>query len=375
MLLQKHQLALFSILAIGIHAAHCDASSVREGDLGEYARAHSTALAIGPDNTIFLAASLHQTGEESPLAKIYLWSSNNAGQSWTSASKVSDSLFEDVAPGIGFTSKGSLLVNYSTSLKWALASPIEEPSLLAWWDKVKSTPLSDVNRSVNFWMRRSTDGGQTWSEPFALPCNPSNGAKQLADGSIFLFGQRSSDSIRQMIGGERNSFILTSAVSEDDGLSWKKLKDLAAVDGDDLISTSLQEISYAENDKNDIVVLQKKLTPPDSEVRQFEISEADKAKWTSSRNIGSAQAIHLASLNGDRLLLSYVNSNSPKNLAFKISSDGGKTWTEAGDIVSGNSNILNGFSSAQLNDGMILTVWFEDSTQGKARLRYKVWTI
>ncbi len=347
---------------------------VRDGQLGDYDLAHRVSVAAGPSNKIFLAASVHMPDQENPLAKVYLWSSANMGESWSSAQKISDSPFDDIGAGLCVTRNGTLLVNYSTSLKWALGGAIKDPRYQAWWDKIKGLSLFEVNNDVNFWMRRSTDGGASWSEPYSLPGNPLAGVTQLAEGGLFLFGHRNTDSIRQMIGGERNNFILTSAISEDDGVTWKKLKDLAVVQGEQLVANALHETGFAENASRQIVViLRNKFAENGSALRQFEVLEGDRTKWSSERKIGEARAFHLAGLRDGRLLVSYTAPEDATGLFARLSQDGGKTWTEADSIVTGDHPIQEGFSSAELADGSFITSWFEKASGGNFQLRYRIW--
>lgn len=373
--MKRQIIILLGLLFVGVASALSEPRVLQEGRLGEYDYAHRASVAIAQDK-IFIAASVHMQGEANPLAKVYLWSSIDKGGTWSSPEKLSEGPFDDVGAGLCVTRTGAVLLNYSTSLKWALDGDIKNPSHLNWWNQVKKMSLIEVNGQVDFWMRRSSDGGKSWSKPYEIPCNPLAGAEQLEDGSLFMFGHRVTDSIRQMIDGERNNFILTNAVSKDDGMTWSRIKDLGGVDGDGLISSSLHETGYAENKNHQVVVVMRNPFSADkAELKQFEVQEGDGKKWSAARKIGSARSFQVTSLKDDRLLMSYIDKEKATKLLARISPDGGKTWEEAGTIVADKLEIHPGFSSAALDDGSIVTVWFERVNDGSLRLCYRLWSL
>ncbi len=372
--MNRNFLFLAGLAAVSALLPSAFGASLREGELGAYPRAQRTAVATSGGKWL-IAASVALPGAENPLAKVHLWESADGGASWSTPKPLSEGPFEETGPGLGVSEKGTLLLNYSTSLGWALEGEIADPALRAWWEKVKTTSLGETNAAVNFWMRRSTDGGATWSAPYEIPCNPLGGALALGEGSLFLFGHRGTDSIRQMIGGERNNFILSNAVSTDDGQTWKRVKDLGAVDGAGLVAECLHESGAALGPGGEVAVfLRNPYSPGKTQLKRFGVERAKPEVWSAQRPAGEAAAFHVASLPGEKVLMSYLEAGgNGTRLLARVSADGGTTWEEAGAIAEGGGAIRPGFSSVALEDGSVLTAWFEESAAPSARLRYRVW--
>jgi len=351
-------------------------SALREGVIGQYDYAHRVSVVAGKDNRLFVAASVHMPDEQNPLAKVYLWESSDNGKTWTSPLKISETPFDDIGAGLCVTNNGTLLVNYSTSIAWACDPSLERPKFVEWWNKIKDTSLIKAGSYVNFWMRRSEDGGKTWSVPFELPANPLHGIIQLKDGNLFMFGQQVSADFSSLIDGERNLFLMCAETSSDDGRTWKQTKVFAAVYGKGTIETSVHESSFAQNIDGTIVVLTRNNFQGDgTDLYQRELVKGYTNKWPQVHKIGRASSFHIASLKDGRLLISYTTKSEPTKLLAKISADGGKNWKDTDAIISGEKTIRPGFMSAELQDGNIMTVWFDADESGEIRLCYRVWKL
>ena len=86
---------------------------------------------------------------------------------------------------------------------------------------------------------------------------------------------------------------------------------------------------------------------------------------------------HLLRLKDGRLLMSYGYRRPPYGNQARVSQDNGKTWSEpmtiSGDGASGD---LGYPSTVQLDDGSLLTVWYEKPKDSSmAVLRQARWRI
>lgn len=86
---------------------------------------------------------------------------------------------------------------------------------------------------------------------------------------------------------------------------------------------------------------------------------------------------HLIRLKDGRLLMTYGHRRPPFGNQARLSSDEGRTWSEpmiiSGDGITGD---LGYPSTAQLDDGSLLTVWYEVMKGSPyAVLRQARWTL
>ena len=100
--------------------------------------------------------------------------------------------------------------------------------------------------------------------------------------------------------------------------------------------------------------------------------------WSEPHSIGVwGLPSHLLRLRDGRLVMSYGHRRAPLGNQARVSSDHGKTWSEPMLIsADGTSGDLGYPSTVQLDDGSLLTVWYEklkDRTQ--AVLRQARWTL
>ena len=113
------------------------------------------------------------------------------------------------------------------------------------------------------------------------------------------------------------------------------------------------------------------------ETLQCESTDGGKT-WSEPHSIGVwGLPSHLLRLRDGRLLMTYGHRRAPLGNQARLSEDNGRTWSEAmilsGDGVSGD---LGYPSTVQIDDGSLVTVWYE-SMKGrpKAVLRQARWSL
>ena len=313
-----------------------------------------------------------------PFGRVELITSDDKGKTWSEPRVLMDTEIDDRDSGVIETAKGSILVTTFTSL--AYVPGLEkarklEPGTKGAWPKEKldrwlaeHNQLNEAERQamLGVWMLRSTDGGKTFSEPYRCLVNSPHGPTQLADGRVLYAG-------KNLWQGEPWIGVCEST---DDGQTWKRKAAIPTRDGDD--PKNYHELHAVETADGRIVAQIRNHNKTNSgETLQSE-SEDGGATWSVPHSIGVwGLPSHLLRLADGRLLMSYGHRRKPFGNQARVSSDGGRTWSEP-VIISGDGpgGDLGYPSTVQLADGSLVTVWYERmSDSPRAVLRQARWKL
>jgi Neuraminidase (sialidase) len=314
-----------------------------------------------------------------PFGRVELMRSDDDGQNWTWPRTLMDSAIDDRDAGVLETAGGSILVTTFTSLAYesyelakALAKQPGEPG--AWpkekldsWRSVHGR-LSDQQRKSELgqWMIRSTDGGVTWSRRYSSIVNSPHGPVQLADGRLLYAGVK-------LWTGNREVGVCESP---DDGQSWQWLAEIPTRDGDD--PKNYHELHAVEATNGRLIVqIRNHNGANKGETLQCESDDGGKS-WTAPHPIGVwGLPSFLLRLRDGRLLMSYGYRRQPQGNLARTSEDDGTTWSQP--LVISNDGIggdLGYPSTVELEDGSLLTVWYEKMKgSAYAVLRQARWAI
>ncbi len=314
-----------------------------------------------------------------PFGRVEMMRSDDDGETWTWPRTLLDGAIDDRDAGVLETAKGSLLVTTFTSLAYesyelqkALAKQAGDAD--AWPEEKLARWLSVHNRlneqqrqaELGQWMIRSTDGGITWSERYTSVVNSPHGPIQLADGRLLYAGVKLWDSDR----------AVGVCESPNDGKTWRWLAKIPTRDGDDY--KNYHELHAVEATNGRIVVhIRNHNSSNKGETLQCESIDGG-TSWTTPHSIGVwGLPSFLLRLRDGRLLMSYGYRREPFGNQARVSDDHGVTWSEPLTISDdGIGGDLGYPSTVELDDGSLLTVWYEkmkDST--KAVLRQARWSI
>ncbi|MCA9121471.1 MAG: exo-alpha-sialidase [Planctomycetaceae bacterium] len=308
-----------------------------------------------------------------PFGRVELIRSKDEGQTWSWPEVVMDGPIDDRDAGVVETANGSLLVTTFTSLAY---EPILQNAEAAGnWDAAKLARWQAANNRIDatqrqtalgVWMKRSTDGGITWSGRYDSLVNSPHGPIQLADGRLLYAGKDL----------WREPSRVGVCESTDDGSTWTWLAEIPTRTGDD--HNQYHELHAVEAANGKIVVhIRNHNTQNARETLQCESSDGGKT-WTQPHAIGVwGLPSHLLRLRDDRLVMSYGHRRAPLGNQARVSEDHGATWSEPLVLSSdGNSGDLGYPSTVELTDGSLLTVWYE-SLKGSpfAQLRQVHWKI
>ena len=304
--------------------------------------------------------------------------STDGGQTWGWPRTLIDGPIAARAAGVLETARGTLLVTTFTSLAWdALLTQAEKDGLVGseeWplerverWRAVRKRLGAEQRKKLlTQAMIRSTDGGISWTPPYYSVVNSPHGPIQLSDGRLLYPGCTLFDPTRRTGACE----------SLDDGKTWRWLAAIPPRPGDN--SEDYHELHGVEVVPGHVVVHIRNHNKKDErETLQCESTDGGKT-FSTPRSIGVwGLPSHLLLLRDGRLVMSYGHRRPPYGNQARVSSDGGRTWSEPLLIsTDGPGGDLGYPSSVELDDGSIVTVWYEVRPDSPlAVLRQARWTL
>jgi len=304
--------------------------------------------------------------------------SNDRGESWTWPQVIMDSPIDDRDAGVLETSKGTILVTTFTSLaytpmleaqrKLAPGSPGSWPQekLQKWVAAHERADEVGRQEVLDVWMCRSTDGGLTWSGRYRCMVNSPHGPFELVDGRLLYAG-------KELWRGQKRVGVCQST---DDGQTWEWLSEIPARPGDD--PAQYHELHGVQTPEGRIVVqIRNHNKQNNNETLQCESDDGGKT-WMQPHPIGVwGLPSHLLRLRDGRLLMTYGHRRPPFGNQARLSADGARTWSEAIIISGDGTNVDLGYpSTVELEDGTLLTVWYELMAGSPyAVLRQARWTL
>lgn len=306
-----------------------------------------------------------------PFGRVVWTKSTDGGRSWTWPRTLRDSAIDDRDAGVLETSRGTILVTTFTSDAWEGSLTRAEsrrdwpPEKLARWRSVRRRLGPEKRRALlGCWMLRSTDGGATWSAPYRTPVNSPHGPVELSGGRL-LYAGKELWTETQRIG---------VATSDDDGESWKWLAEVPARPADD--PRQYHELHAVETADGRVLLQIRNHNRANHHETLESVSTDGGKSWSVPRAIGVwGYPSHLLRLRDGRLLMTYGHRRKPLGVQARVSADHGRRWSDP-LIVSadGTSSDLGYPSTVELDDGTLVTVWYEAMKDSpRAVLRQARW--
>jgi len=330
-------------------------------------------LARRKDGELLLVCSGGRESHVCPFGQVELMRSGDGGRSWSFPRVLLDSPIDDRDAGVLETAKGSLLATTFTSnaydeyyLKKGSHKKWPEERRARWLAAHNRVPAAARKSELGTWMIRSTDGGVTWSPRYDSLVNSPHGPVNLKDGRVLYAGKNL----------WRKETWIGVCESTDDGQSWKRLAQIPTRKGDD--PKNYHELHAVEATNGNLIVQIRNHNKKSSrETLQTESKDGGKT-WSEPHSIGVwGLPSHLLRLKDGRLLMSYGHRRKPYGNQARVSGDHSKTWSEpitiSGDGAGGD---LGYPSTVQLEDGSLVTVWYEKLAGSTlAVLRQATWRI
>jgi sialidase-1 len=335
-------------------------------------------LARRRSGQLLLVCSGGREAHVCPFGRVELMRSDDEGETWGWPRVVMDGPIDDRDAGVLETDQGTILITTFTSLAYEpildKAEKIEpgqpgawpEEKLKRWRAAHHRVTAEERQAALSVWMIRSTDGGVTFSGRYRCDVDSPHGPIQLAGGRLLYAG-------KELWHGEHRIGVCEST---DDGQTWRWLAQVPTREGDS--HEKYHELHAVETADGRIVAQIRNHNQANSgETLQTESSDGGKT-WSVPHPIGVwGLPSHLLRLKDDRLLMTYGHRRAPLGNQARVSEDHGRTWSEAmlvsGDGVSGD---LGYPSTVQLDDGSLLTVWYENMEGSPyAVLRQARWSL
>ena len=316
---------------------------------------------------LVVAWSGRRVGHVCPFGTVESMHSRDNGKSWSFPRTVHDSLIDDRDAGFLETKEGTILVTSFTSLAYEthgyLKKHTDDPTWQAAHNRI--TEKEARQNELGCWAYRSTDGGKTFSNRINTVVNSPHGPTQLADGRLLYLGKELWTENKR----------IGAAVSEDDGLTWKWISEIPTREGDDP-TKSYHELHQVECADGSILAQIRNHNKNNAgETLQCRSTDGGKT-WSTPKEIGVwGLPSHLLRLRDDRIIMSYGYRRKPFGNQARISEDNGKSWSDpitiSDDGVSGD---LGYPSTVELDDGSLVTVWYEKMPDSPmAKLRQATW--
>lgn len=314
---------------------------------------------------LMVVCSGGRQGHVCPFGRVEYMTSDDEGQSWTWPRVLLDGAIDDRDAGVMETAKGTILVTTFTSLAYA-DNKGQMQSNQSWQAVHRRTPEGKHKAQLGEWMLRSTDGGISWSAPYATMVNSPHGPLQLADGRL-LYPGKELWTQAQRIG---------VCESTDDGQNWRWLSGIPIRPGDHV--EGYHELHGVETaDGRIIVQIRNENKNSCGETLQTQSNDGGKS-WSVPRTIGVwGLPSHVLRLRNDNLLMTYGYRRVPFGNQARLSTDHGRTWSEPLTISDdGPGGDLGYPSTVELTDGTLLSVWYEvRKGSSRAVLRQARWKL
>jgi hypothetical protein len=206
----------------------------------------------------------------------------------------------------------------------------------------------------------------TWSARYDSVVNSPHGPVQLSGNRLLYAG-------KELWKEQRRNGVCEST---DDGKTWKWLAEIPTRKGDD--PKEYHELHAVDAGEGRIVIHIRNHNKTNSgETLQTESTDGGKS-WSEPHSIGVwGFPSHLLRLKDGRLLMSYGHRRKPIGNQARVSADQGRTWSEPLTISDDAASTDLGYpSTVQLDDGSLLTVWYEVTRDAKlAVLRQAKWRL
>lgn len=281
--------------------------------------------------------------------------SSDNGKTWSEPETINNTPLDDRDAGILETKLGTWVISWFTSLAFdTQQNYADHPE----WRR-HSEKLSDETKKkwLGNWIRRSTDKGKTWGDPIQQLVTAPHGPIELKDGRLLYVGTAN-------INGEKK---LAVEESKNDGVTWNLITTINIPDYELIAPFSEPHVVEMPDGKLLSMFRCNPKEKMNSFLRQSESYDGGKTWTTTHKTKIWGYPPHLLLLKNGWLLVSYGVRKIPYSERACISRDGGKTWDIENEIVLSlsDSGDLGYPASVQLDDGSILTVYYQVDKEGE----------
>ena len=317
------------------------------------------------ENKMIAVCSGNRQRHVCPFGRVWMYVSSDEGKTWQGPKALSSGPLDDRDAGICQAADGSLLVNYFTST----AAIFRSRRLNKEWRGIaEKINLLTLKKEHGFWMRRSTDGGKTWSTKYRTPVYSPHGPVRLKDGRLFFPGQKQGS-----LAGEITAIPeYGAAFSSDNGVTWEVISTIPLPAGQNVLK--IHEIHGIEAPDGTLVVQYRNHNCSGlGETWQSESADGGKT-WSTPHFVCKGFPTHLQLFGKDKLIMTYSYRLKPFGIRARISGDSGKNWGDEIILTDDAKSWDFGYpSTVEMADGSLFTLWYENMGRKGAKLRYLNW--
>lgn len=283
-----------------------------------------------------------------PYGKTQLITSDDNGKTWSAPSIINNTALDDRDAGIIQTKKGTLVMSWFTSLEFC--NPARKATYAQYARIGEKIPDESKKTLLGNWTRRSEDGGKTWQPAVRTTGTAPHGPIALKNGDLLYVSTLQKD----------GKITIIVERSTDDGRSWKVTGDIKAPEGR---TTGLSEPHAVELKSGKIIAMVRNEPKDRTQCFLLQSESLDGGKtWSDMKSTGIwGYPPHLKQLSNGWVLMVYGVRKEPFGERACISKDEGRTWEYQDEITLSlaDSQDLGYPSSTQLDDGSILTVYYQ----------------
>jgi hypothetical protein len=340
-------------------------------------------IAKGKSGDLFIVYSGGRSHHVCPFGQIHMIRSGDQGQTWTWPRTLADGPLDDRDTGILSTAKGTLIVNWFSSLTWEWMLE-EKPEQVkktigekerAEWERRRKWLTNDVRaRELGVWSIRSTDNGHTWSSKIDTVTGSSHGPLQLSDGRLLHLGKRRTPPGQLGTKGGPYTSSIGASISLDDGQSWKLHSEIEPMAGHN--SSEYHELHGVQAGDGRVVVhIRNHNEKHQYEVLQTESTDSGKT-WGAVHPTGlwGYPAFLLRTADG-RLITTLGHRREPMGNQIAVSEDHGQSWSKQTPINTDSKGDLGYPATAELSANVFLTVWYDQQDRKGTCLRLAKWRL
>lgn len=306
------------------------------------------------DGRLMITFSGDRDAHVCPYGKTQMVISDDNGKTWSEPITINNTPLDDRDTGLIQTKKGTLLVSWFTSLAF------ERPAFEAAYNKYarigEKIGPETKKRWLGNWVRRSEDNGKTWQDPIRNTVTAPHGPISLQNGHLMYIGTANID-------GKADIF---AEKSTDDGKTWKVIGTIPRPKDS---TAGLVEPHVIELKSGKLLAMIRHEPKDITQCFLLQSESTDGGKtWSEMTNTGIwGYPPHITQLKNGWLLVVYGYRRDPFSERACISKDEGKTWDIENEVVLCNaaSRDLGYPASVQLDDGSILTIYYQAPTLGE----------
>jgi hypothetical protein len=332
---------------------------------------------------LFIVYSGGRSHHVCPFGQIHMIHSADQGETWTWPRAIVDGPLDDRDTGILETAKGSLIINWFSSLTWEwrldemadqVAKTVSERERAEWARRRKWLTNEVRARELGVWSIRSTDGGHTWSPKIDTVTGSPHGPLQMSDGRLLYPGKRRTPPGQLGNKGGPYTSSIGASISDDDGQSWRLLSEIAPMPGHN--SNEYHELHGVQAADGRIVVHIRN----HNEKHRFEVLQTESLDmgktWTPIHTTGLwGYPAFLTRAADGRLITTFGHRREPLGNQIAVSEDHGQTWSKPMPINIDSKGDLGYPATVELSPNLFLSVWYDQQDRKDTFIRVAKWRL